>query len=70
LSTQVVFAEEQPFPAENMGFAFDNTKMSSVQMSALSDSEMDETVGALTTNRDVFDDLNQAAMEAAMQQAW
>ena len=39
-------AEEQPIGAEGMGFVFDNAKMSSVQMSELSDSEMNKTRGA------------------------
>ena len=43
MGSQATFAEEQP---EGMDFAFDNAEGSSVQMSELSGSEMDETEGA------------------------
>jgi hypothetical protein len=45
MGSQASFAEEQPFAAEGMGFAFDDAQVSSVQMSELSGSEMDETEG-------------------------
>ncbi|RUM92397.1 MAG: hypothetical protein DSZ28_09655 [Thiothrix sp.] len=46
LGSQGVMAEEQPIGAEGMGFAFDDAQVSSVQMSKLSGSEMEETEGA------------------------
>jgi len=46
MGSQASFAEEQPFAAEGMGFAFDDAQGSSVEMSELSGSEMDETEGA------------------------
>jgi len=46
MGTQAVLAEEQPFAAEGMDFAFDDAKVTSVQMSELSGVEMEETVGA------------------------
>ena len=48
MGTQASFAEEQPFAAEGIDFAFDDAQVSSVEMNELSGSEMDETVGALT----------------------
>jgi hypothetical protein len=44
MSTLGVAAEDQPFPAEGMGFAFDTSEISRV--SELSGDEMDETEGA------------------------
>jgi Zn-dependent protease len=46
MGSQGVLAEEQPFQAEGMDFAFDDAQVASVQMSELSGSEMDETEGA------------------------
>jgi len=46
MGTQGVMAEEQPIGAEGMDFAFDNAEVSSVEMSELDSSEMDETKGA------------------------
>jgi len=48
IGSQGVMAEEQPIGAEGMGFAFDDAQASSVQMSELSGSEMEETEGAFT----------------------
>jgi hypothetical protein len=48
MGSQASFAEEQPFAAEGMGFAFDDAQGSSVEMSELSGSEMEKTKGALT----------------------
>jgi len=47
MGTQGVMAEEQPIGAEGMDFAFENGKVSSVQVSELNGTEMDETEGAL-----------------------
>jgi len=44
---QVFIAEEQPFSSDGMDFAFDDAQVSSVEMSELSGSEMDETEGGL-----------------------
>jgi hypothetical protein len=46
MGSQGVLAEEQPFQAEGMDFAFDDAKVVSVQMSELSGTEMEETEGA------------------------
>ena len=46
LGSQGVMAEEQPIGAEGMGFAFDDVRVSSVEMSELSGTEMEETEGA------------------------
>jgi hypothetical protein len=45
MGSQGVLAEEQPFQAEGMDFAFDDAKVASVEMSELSGAEMDETEG-------------------------
>ena len=48
MGSQTSFAEEQPFAAEGMNFAFDDAKVSSVKMSELSELEMEKTEGAWT----------------------
>ena len=70
MGSQASFAEEQPFPAEGMGFAFDNAEVSSVEMSELSGSEMDETEGAKYAPGPIVSGLIYEGATTAASYAW